>query len=196
MRSSVLVLTSMVVALGIVSCKRSTGAPKADAEEAGSKSVEAEQSGGTSSAEEGAAGWAEKLFGDTLVNRDEEEVSISDLKDDKKIGLYFSAHWCPPCRVFTPKLVEVYNKWQEEEKPFEIVLVGLDRTEDDMYGYMDGEDMEWLALPFDGPRQQIAQKFGVRGIPSLVILNEDGEVITNNGRGDVMKYGEDAYERW
>ena len=24
-------------------------------------------------------------------------------------GLYFSAHWCPPCRKFTPQLVTYYN---------------------------------------------------------------------------------------
>src|SRR6476620_6397892 len=25
-------------------------------------------------------------------------------------GLYFSAHWCPPCRKFTPQLVAYYNQ--------------------------------------------------------------------------------------
>jgi thiol-disulfide isomerase/thioredoxin len=25
------------------------------------------------------------------------------------IGLYFSAHWCPPCRGFTPHLAETYD---------------------------------------------------------------------------------------
>ena len=30
--------------------------------------------------------------------------------EGKVIGIYFSAHWCPPCRGFTPKLVEWYGK--------------------------------------------------------------------------------------
>ena len=30
----------------------------------------------------------------------------SDLAQKKIYGLYFSAHWCGPCRKFTPKLVE------------------------------------------------------------------------------------------
>ena len=32
------------------------------------------------------------------------------LKDFDFIGLYFSAHWCPPCRGFTPVLADTYNK--------------------------------------------------------------------------------------
>ena len=34
-------------------------------------------------------------------------VPAADLDDCDVIGLYFSAHWCPPCKAFTPQLVYV-----------------------------------------------------------------------------------------
>merc|ERR1712048_719448 len=48
----------------------------------------------------------------------------------KPIGLYFSAHWCPPCRGFTPKLAECYNALQAAGKPFEVVFLSSDRDDD------------------------------------------------------------------
>ncbi|CAF4378453.1 unnamed protein product, partial [Rotaria sordida] len=38
----------------------------------------------------------------------------------KCIGFYFSSHWCEPCRVFTPKLIEVYKEAQANSLPFRI----------------------------------------------------------------------------
>ena len=46
----------------------------------------------------------ENLLGKKVQGK-EGEVSTADwVKPGKVVGLYFSAHWCPPCRGFTPKL--------------------------------------------------------------------------------------------
>ena len=47
----------------------------------------------------------EELFQGPLLDSDGKEVDKTVLAG-KTIGVYFSAHWCPPCRGFTPKLVD------------------------------------------------------------------------------------------
>ena len=49
------------------------------------------------------------LFGEQLVSGTE-SVKTAEVLDGKVVGIYFSAHWCPPCRGFTPKLAEWYTK--------------------------------------------------------------------------------------
>merc|ERR1711976_652648 len=85
----------------------------------------------------------------------------------KTIGIYFSAHWCPPCRGFTPELVKTYNKLKEAGKPFEIIFASSDRDEASFKEYF--ETMPWLALPFADreKKEQLSKLFGVNGIPSL-----------------------------
>ena len=36
-------------------------------------------------------------------------AALSEVTESPIIGLYFSAHWCPPCRGFTPVLSEFYK---------------------------------------------------------------------------------------
>ena len=50
-----------------------------------------------------------EMLGDTLKTKDGTVKTAEALKD-KYVALYFSAHWCPPCRGFTPKLSEWYSK--------------------------------------------------------------------------------------
>lgn len=135
------------------------------------------------------------LFGEKLKNAKKKSVSTDEL-DGKIIGVYFSAHWCGPCRRFTPELVKFYNELQEDEKPFEIVFVSSDRDKSAMYSYMKENDMPWLALPFEKEKKaELSSKYQVRGIPTLVILNSKGELITKNGRGDVSR-GTAAFDAW
>jgi len=127
-----------------------------------------------------------KLFGNTLLGKDGKEVQVSSLADKEAIGVYFSAHWCPPCRGFTPKLVEYYKKMKAAGKNFEIVFVSSDRDEKSFEDYY--AEMPWLALKFSDRKRKgkLSKKFGVNGIPSFQIVNPaTGKVTNAEGRAIV-----------
>lgn len=137
-----------------------------------------------------------KLFGKELRNNRKKKVSVDEL-NGKVIGIYFSAHWCGPCRAFTPDLVEFHKEMTKKEKPFEIVFVSSDRDKKAMYDYMEEMDMPWLALPFgDDHKEELAKKYKVSGIPKLVIIDAEGNTITTDGRGQVSREGASAYKGW
>jgi len=137
------------------------------------------------------------LLGESFVNAQGETVPVSALADKTVIGLYFSAEWCPPCRAFTPKLVEAANQLKAEGKPFEVIFVSRDRDTEAMLGYMKAYKMPWLAVPF-GPEKikELVSRYQVRGIPSLVIIDGKGNTITTNGRGPIATEGAKAFEAW
>jgi thiol-disulfide isomerase/thioredoxin len=130
------------------------------------------------------------LLGPSLINAAGQQTQTNVALSNKTVvGLYFSASWCPPCRQFTPMLSEKYRT-SYRGKGMEVVFISSDRDERSFREYHG--HMPWLALPFDafGIRQSLSAKFGVGGIPMLVILDaqEPGmKVITSNGREEVMQ---------
>ena len=79
-----------------------------------------------------------------------------------------SAHWCPPCRMFTPKLRQTYLQLKAAGKDFEVVFCSFDRSQKDFEEYFG--TMPWLAVPFDRAdlRQSLGNTFDVSGIPTLL----------------------------
>lgn len=96
----------------------------------------------------------------------------------KYVALYFSAHWCPPCRAFTPKLVEWYKGFKATHPDFELVFVSADRSAADMENYIKEAGMPWPAVAFDKARSETFGKFAARGIPYLVLIGPDGKALT------------------
>lgn len=138
----------------------------------------------------------EALFGKRLVNAKGQKVSSAKLAG-KKIGIYFSASWCPPCRAFTPQLVAAYDQLKADGKPFEVVLVTSDRDERSMEAYMEDHHMPWLAIPFgDKPIDALKQKFAVAGIPMLVVVDAAGTTLSTAARGEIAKDGAKAFDAW
>ena len=110
-------------------------------------------------------------------------------KNKKLVGLYFSAHWCGPCRQFTPLLAEFYATHKSLNKDdFEIVFVSGDRDSASYTSYLN--TMPWgLGVGFgDGRKDTLNSRFNVSGIPTLIILDGvSGEIVSRDGRKDVIE---------
>eukprot|EP00568_Trieres_chinensis_P002488 CAMPEP_0183299684 /NCGR_PEP_ID=MMETSP0160_2-20130417/6346_1 /TAXON_ID=2839 ORGANISM="Odontella Sinensis, Strain Grunow 1884" /NCGR_SAMPLE_ID=MMETSP0160_2 /ASSEMBLY_ACC=CAM_ASM_000250 /LENGTH=418 /DNA_ID=CAMNT_0025461973 /DNA_START=86 /DNA_END=1342 /DNA_ORIENTATION=+ len=125
------------------------------------------------------------ILGDALLERcggsSEGGVKSSDVLKEKISLFYFSAHWCPPCRRFTPALVALYKKLKDAGKNFEVVFVSLDNSLTEYKEYT--SEMPWLAVPFaeEDKRMELAKACGAEGIPHLVVLDADGTIITKDG---------------
>jgi nucleoredoxin len=127
------------------------------------------------------------MFGDELVFKGGATVNTSTaLASKEAIGIYFSAHWCPPCRGFTPTLCDKYTALKAAGKNVEMVFVSSDQDEDAFSEYFG--TMPFLALPFSKRdlKGELSSKFGVSGIPSLIFIDgKTGEIITKGGRGAI-----------
>lgn len=128
-----------------------------------------------------------------MVELDSLQVLVSELVG-KTIGLYFGAHWCPPCHTFTAQLLEAYNDhlMTSNQQDFEIVFVSTDRDLKEFN--LSLETMPWLAIPYsDRTRNDLCRIFNIKGIPCLVLVGADGKIIGTNGRAIICSYGAKAF---
>eukprot|EP00760_Papus_ankaliazontas_P018917 PhM_4_TR17764/c0_g1_i2/m.820/K17609/NXN; nucleoredoxin len=119
-----------------------------------------------------------------LISKPLDAVDVSSAIDGKTVMLYFSASWCPPCRAFTPKLKTYYEALKSKHSDsVDIVFVSLDNDEQQFAEYY--AKMPWLAFPYRQKSSHLMDRYNVRTIPSLVILNPDGTTLTKQGKAVV-----------
>ncbi|OMJ81102.1 hypothetical protein SteCoe_18515 [Stentor coeruleus] len=136
----------------------------------------------------------EALFGPTLIGKSG-PVPANSL-NARFVLVYFSAHWCPPCRGFTPKLDMFYNAVNSNAKQVEIVYVSRDKTPDQFNEYY--SEMSWLALPFEDKARiaALGTRFQVQQIPCLVLIDNQGNMKRNTCRMDVTNKGPNCLADW
>ena len=126
--------------------------------------------------------------GFTRPARDGGKLSLEELKG-QVVMINFWATWCGPCRQEMPLLEQIQAKYE----PLGFTLVGINVEPDSAAA------QQWLAtVPVSFPilfdrENQVAESFGVEGMPSSVFIDRAGNVrYVHRGYrpGDEAKYAD------
>jgi len=137
--------------------------------------------------------WEKIIESGAVIDGDHKVVPTEEIKKKKYLAFYFSAHWCPPCQKFTPKLTKVYNKMiarakeNNEEPDFEFIYVSSDKHRrmpempvEEFKKYFG--KMPWKAFDvqhemFPDISMRLGDLAGKNGIPHLTVMTIDGKMV-------------------
>jgi nucleoredoxin len=122
-----------------------------------------------------------------LITTGGQPAAAERITQKKYLFIYFSAHWCPPCRAFTPKLVEFYNA-QTRNGDFELLFISSDKGQDEMDEYMKITSMPWVAAKLGTKKAKaLKETYGVTGIPCLVLIDENDQLLASSFEGTTYR---------
>lgn len=115
-----------------------------------------------------------------------EKVMLSSVINLKKLVLLdFWATWCVPCLKEMPEIAKLYDKYKD--KDFEIIGISIDKNRGKWRSMIEGKGMPWLQFIDSNMSNPISNMYEVTAIPHTVLIDENGEIIAVNLRGEELR---------
>ncbi len=125
------------------------------------------------------------FIGDSFIDHELEtpDGSKKKISDFVKPGhttlIEFWASWCAPCRSEIPHIRNTYDNYHA--KGLNILSVSIDSNRDHWMQALEEEQLPWGHLI---DQKSVAfKKYNLTGVPSSILLDENGTIISVNARG-------------
>ncbi|MEZ6133537.1 MAG: TlpA disulfide reductase family protein [Pirellulaceae bacterium] len=115
------------------------------------------------------------------------DMAGKKLKTDDFAGKFvvvdFFATWCEPCLSEMPRLKKHYAKYKD--KGLEVIGISLDGDSQALEKFLDGAQLPWPIVHdnAENPLDRIQMQFGVSSLPTVLLLNKEGTVVSLEARG-------------
>ncbi|EEX19233.1 TlpA family protein disulfide reductase [Prevotella veroralis] len=115
------------------------------------------------------------------------QMKLSDWAGKGKyVFVDFWASWCAPCRKEMPNVVEAYKRYKD--KGLEIIGVSFDDNKLKWSSAVEKLCMTWPQMSdLKGWQSAAGKVYGIRSIPSNILLDKDGKIIAMDLRGEALQ---------
>ncbi len=120
-----------------------------------------------------------------------DEVSFPSVIDGKPTVMIFFATWCPYCKAFMPYLGQIQEDYGQDKINI-LAINAKERGAGDPAAYV-----EMLGFPVIGiaAGDEIAEKYSVKYIPGLMIVDGDGNIAWKRASTD-LPAGKTVAQLW
>jgi thiol-disulfide isomerase/thioredoxin len=110
-------------------------------------------------------------------------VNVGALKG-KVVLVDFWATWCGPCKAELPNVLVNYEKYHS--RGFEVIGISCDEDKETLVKFIEEKKLPW-PIVFQQPGEpSMAGYYGITGIPTAILTNNKGEVVSLNARGEEL----------
>lgn len=110
----------------------------------------------------------------SLNTLNSKNVNMTEFRDGQSAIIFFWATWCPHCRR---ELTELQEKKDEfDQKGVKVMLVDMGEAENIVRTYLENSKIDFEV--FLDVNRELADSYNVGGIPTLILLNSDGIVVS------------------
>ena len=111
-------------------------------------------------------------------------VHFADFRG-KYVFVDFWASWCAPCRAENPNVLAAYNRYKD--KNFTVIGVSLDDNEAKWKKAIQDDNLPWTQVSdLKGFKNEVSTYYGIRGIPTTLLVGPDGKIIAKDLRGEAI----------
>ena len=121
----------------------------------------------------------------------------ADVLLGKVVCLLYGAAWSPPFLDFLTLFKQFYTELESNQAPVQVVYVSFDRSKEEMSELTREFPESWVSVPHSSSLvNYLKLKYSVVVIPRLVVVTDNGELITDKGVREVRRRAKRCFINW